>query len=374
VDAGPDARLREFLHRRFPEGEIVVDELILTHHDKDHAAGIRHLLASPRIEVRTIRHNGLATWSREAVEPEGGAPEGFTRVIDDDWFMGLFPETAPEEIRSEFLIEDRAALMAALEAKQLLSVYQEMARALRDRSGSAFVRAAVGEDGPVGPFVELAAGEGAPAFELLWPPDPPRKFGGWSETINGNSVSFRLDYRDFEMLFLGDHNTRSEPALADRYREAPETLGCDVLKVPHHGSRHSDRDFLRSVGAVLSVASMGGRGFTTSWKHPSACTVCLLGGPERVYHTHAHEQAVRWHELARDPAAKDALVELRHVLIETDGEWFRLVEVPDDADPLTIPGVEETRRSDGTRWIRAAGEPVPGGDGCDEVCAEEAPR
>ena len=45
-------------------------------------------------------------------------------------------------------------------------------------------------------------------------------------------------------------------------------------------------------------------------------------------------------------------------MIETDGVWFRIVEVPapdlgDKHSPLTVPTVRQTKRGNGTRWIEA---------------------
>ena len=34
-------------------------------------------------------------------------------------------------------------------------------------------------------------------------------------------------------------------------------LGVDVLKVPHHGSRHQDLSWLTSLGAGLALVSVG---------------------------------------------------------------------------------------------------------------------
>jgi hypothetical protein len=47
------------------------------------------------------------------------------------------------------------------------------------------------------------------------------------------------------------------------------------------------------------------------------------------------------------------MIEEAHILIETDGKWFRIVEVPETFDLAHIPTVAQTRRGDGTRWVRA---------------------
>jgi len=55
-----------------------------------------------------------------------------------------------------------------------------------------------------------------------------------------------------------------------------------------------------------------------------------------------------------DKAGLQAMVETKHILIETDGVRFRIVEVEDPRHG--IPTVRQVTRSDGTRWIDAAGK------------------
>ena len=55
-----------------------------------------------------------------------------------------------------------------------------------------------------------------------------------------------------------------------------------------------------------------------------------------------------------DEDKRNDMVELKHILIETDGIWFRLVEVDIDANNLnTPPTVQQARRGNGTQWILA---------------------
>ena len=72
-----------------------------------------------------------------------------------------------------------------------------------------------------------------------------------------------------------------------------------------------------------------------------------------MYHTLIHERRFKWSDL--DTMAKHhAMMEYSHVLIETDGEWFRIVEIPEiETDLNNPPTVQQTRRGNGTRWIRA---------------------
>ncbi len=85
------------------------------------------------------------------------------------------------------------------------------------------------------------------------------------------------------MLFTGDLNEDSERALLATLKAAndSDSLKSDVLKVPHHGSWHAEPEFFKAVDPVVSVASMGSRGFRPDWKHPSNDVIRWLGGPHR---------------------------------------------------------------------------------------------
>ncbi|MDJ0982344.1 MAG: hypothetical protein QNI94_12005, partial [Kiloniellales bacterium] len=76
-----------------------------------------------------------------------------------------------------------------------------------------------------------------------------------------------------------------------------------------------------------------------------------LGGPTRNYHTYIHEDPFTWSEMAGE-AARLNMAERSHVLLETDGTCFRVVEVQEAGDAgWTPPGVRETGEGHGTRWI-----------------------
>lgn len=72
--------------------------------------------------------------------------------------------------------------------------------------------------------------------------------------LNNGSVAFRLDYAGRRLLFTGDIEAETEPAL----RAWGARLRADVLKAAHHGSRTSSGEaFLDSVGASVAVVSVG---------------------------------------------------------------------------------------------------------------------
>jgi len=86
---------------------------------------------------------------------------------------------------------------------------------------------------------------------------PSKKFlKGTSSDENNNSLVAKLSYKDFQILFSGDIQSEAEEILAK------EWLNCDVLKVPHHGSKYSStQEFLKSVGAKYNIISVGNNNF-----------------------------------------------------------------------------------------------------------------
>ena len=367
-------RISDFIEVLYDSQSPIIEHAVISHHDQDHVAGLTSLLDDTSIGIETIYHNGLASYK--------GGVRGFptNRKPDEPavyQFRGgrlrrgmafLRQNDSQERMKVEYLINSLGRLQIRFRDGEFQGVYDGLASAVvnkTDPSVQAFIQLKEG-----GGFIatreqELDRGVNLSGitFEVLWPLDPCRKYGDWGETINGNSVTFKLTYGQFEMLFTGDHNDKSEEAFL-KHLEAQnrtEVLQCDVLKVPHHGSSHAHEAFFETANPVISVASMGDKGFKSKrvygsggWQHPSTDVIRWLGGHHRVYCTVIHEKRFRWEAL--DTKAKhEAMKEYSHILIETDGTWFRIVELP-DADPGLIgspPTVQQTSRGDGTRWISA---------------------
>ena len=355
-------RMEAFLKNLY-EAPILIEYAVITHHDSDHVKGLTHILKGKSVSVEAIYHNGLASYRRgkrgfsnsttaaEAVRDISGGQlvRGMAFLEPDDDDQG-------KKLREDYLINTKQELQQRLNNDEFQGVYDELANAVVDKEDPIEVRVfqrcvengsfIEEREAQLNRGVDLAGIE----FKLIWPLERARKYGGWSETINGNSVTFRLDYGDFSMLFSGDHNERSEEKLIEHLDDANELdiLNVDVLKVPHHGSSHAYEPFFRLVQPVLSVASMGTIGFSTSWKHPSTEVIRWLGGAHRVYHTFIHERPFKWGDLTTQKA-RQAMHEFSHILIETDGKWFRIVEVYlDEISPKTV---RETKRSNGTLWV-----------------------
>ena len=78
-----------------------------------------------------------------------------------------------------------------------------------------------------------------------------------------------VEVRGVRLLLTGDVEPDAQAELA---RELPG-LQVDVLKVPHHGSRYQDLDFLLGLRARVALVSVGA---DNDYGHPSADTLAPL--------------------------------------------------------------------------------------------------
>jgi competence protein ComEC len=104
-------------------------------------------------------------------------------------------------------------------------------------------------------------------LQVLWPtPDSPTTGPGDGSTANEASVVLLAEVRGVRLLLTGDIEPEGQQALA---RMVPG-LEVDVVKVPHHGSRYQDLDWLDSLHARLAVVSVGA---DNDYGHPAAETL-----------------------------------------------------------------------------------------------------
>ncbi|MET9023148.1 ComEC/Rec2 family competence protein [Actinopolymorpha sp. NPDC004070] len=149
------------------------------------------------------------------------------------------------------------------------------ARRVRDWAGSAGVPAtavAVGEERRAGALTWKVLG---PAGRLA---DPENRAAdadsGDSEegaAENDSSVVILARVQGISVLMTGD----VEPSGQRRLLSSGADLHATVLKVPHHGSRYQDPDFLRAVGARIAVISVGA---DNDYGHPAPSTLAALAG------------------------------------------------------------------------------------------------
>ena len=107
------------------------------------------------------------------------------------------------------------------------------------------------------------------SFTILNPGEPP--LSGTRSDLNSNSVVLQLDHQGDRFLFMGDAEEPTEHRLV---REGLER--ATVLKVAHHGSRHSTSPaFSKAVSPQVAVISVG---VDNRYRHPAQSTIDRLRG------------------------------------------------------------------------------------------------
>ncbi|MCP4706181.1 MAG: hypothetical protein GY865_16400 [candidate division Zixibacteria bacterium] len=365
IDGGANTFFGKFLDKLYDDYEsYLINYSIITHFDDDHFNGLNHMMKRESAIFDRFYHGGQAIfkkgyWSDETTKLAGAKKR----------FMGNFPNG---KMSAKYMIKDFKDLKKH-HPEGYYKRYGEFVTNLIQIDNSyeentVYNRVYYTDDHQNDLETQINGLSSDLELTLLWPNKTLYNYKNiWSKTINGNSVTFLLKYDDFEMLFTGDLNNYSEDSLLSflRSENMEHLLECDVLKVPHHGAgeKHASYDFFKKskLEPVVSVASMGGTGFKskivsgprTGWQHPSDSLIRMLGGANRFFSTYVKEQSFLWKNMIhKDSLTK--LIEKTHILIETDGKRFRIVEI--DADkkgPITIPIVENVDRGDGTWWIEA---------------------
>jgi competence protein ComEC len=100
-----------------------------------------------------------------------------------------------------------------------------------------------------------AGARGCLSLEFL---HPPRELLGLGErSMNDVSQVFMLRYGDKSALFPGDLQETGEDTLLMKYAGS---IGCGVLKAPHHGSSYSaSEEFIRAAHPAIVAISVGRR-------------------------------------------------------------------------------------------------------------------
>lgn len=125
--------------------------------------------------------------------------------------------------------------------------------ALRDPvDGAREVARAVGGD-PVPAAYGLTRRVGEVTLQTVWPRPGAGPVDPGESAPNNASVVLVAEVAGVRVLLTGDVEPSAQSALA---RDLAG-LRVDVLKVPHHGSRHQDLDWLTSLGARLALVSVG---------------------------------------------------------------------------------------------------------------------
>jgi len=101
-------------------------------------------------------------------------------------------------------------------------------------------------------------------FTVLWPPE------GGGGSLNQRSLVVLVEYDGVRLLLTGDSEGPAQRALLAAGLEQ-----VDILKVPHHGSRTSDPNFLALANGGLALISVGAG---NPFGHPHPSTLAALEG------------------------------------------------------------------------------------------------
>ena len=75
--------------------------------------------------------------------------------------------------------------------------------------------------------------------------------------LNNNSLVFKIEYKEFQMLFTGDIEEIAEKKICSKYKNT-NILEATVLKVAHHGSKTSSTiDFINAVNPKIALIGVG---------------------------------------------------------------------------------------------------------------------
>lgn len=145
-------------------------------------------------------------------------------------------------------------------------------------------------------------------LEFLWPKEP--LLSNTRSDANANSIVVRLVHGDVSFLFTGDAEAVTERQLLKQ----KDAVRATVLKVAHHGSRHStSATWLKSVAPEATVMSLGA---TNSYGHPHPQLIDRLERAQvRVFRTDRDGDVI-------------AYSDGRTVLWETTGERSAKLDEP----------------------------------------------
>ncbi|MCU1623726.1 MAG: hypothetical protein JWL79_2571 [Frankiales bacterium] len=116
------------------------------------------------------------------------------------------------------------------------------------------------------PVVRAEIGETRSMGEVSWTVLDATARHGTDSDPNNSSIVLRLVTHGVSVLFSGDLEADAQREMLSRHVD----LRADVLKVPHHGSRKQDPDFLDAVQARIALTPVGAG---NPYGHPAASTL-----------------------------------------------------------------------------------------------------
>ena len=194
VDGGPDSRVLECLSNNLPFWDREIEMVVSTHPDADHITGLIDVIE--RYSVNYFVLNPIVKISEN---------------------FNIFIKKAIEENATYIFPVKNAKIKAGEVVLRLLWPEEKLADSKKMNESKEKV---------LGEFIEV-------------------------KEANEFSIVLRLDYGEFCLFLPGDISSKVEEQL--------EIGGnCQVLKIPHHGSRYSTgEDFLEKLSPSLAVISVG---------------------------------------------------------------------------------------------------------------------
>ncbi len=257
IDGGINKRAFGFLawkYRFDKDGPpIDIDLLVLSHADGDHIDGLVPIIQHPRINVRKIVHNGIATFNEGAFDTALGNLDS-----NKDYLTTRHDEIG--ELNGLDISESFGAWHRAVTAEST------QYNAVDSTTGQIDVGDPDISIDILGPRLDMHRGK--PAYRWL---------GGEAQTINGHSVVLRLTNAGVSMLFSGDLNSKGSDILLED-PVISSKLSAHVFKAPHHGSHDFQLAFLNAIRPQISIISSGD---DPDHGHPRAVFIGAAGRASR---------------------------------------------------------------------------------------------
>lgn len=232
---------------------VDIDLLVLSHADGDHIQGLIPIIKHPKINVKKIIHNGIATFKKGAMKTKIGDLDssGQYLITRHDAIDDLCGLSLDEQFESW---------------RQVISDEQTSYNAVDSTMGKIDIGDSDISIDIIGPRLEKKNGK----YAYRW-------FKGDAQTINGHSVSFRMTYKNVKAIFPGDINMDGSKYLLDDTRLVSK-IDAHVFKSPHHGSQDYYKPFLEAVNPQISIISSGD---DPSHGHPRALFIGTVGKASR---------------------------------------------------------------------------------------------